>query len=273
MMQHIPIWGEIIPGNSPANKRSVMEVEPFKLPQMLQFGRMILAATAKDFAPGNKSRIDSYTWHVPIRNGWEKETFEDIPYIDAFPVRNARQAVLVIPGGAYAYKQSDVDGQGKQNEGDRVAKALNERSVSAFVLWYRSNPYCFPIPLLDVQRAVRFLRAHADEYGFDPEQIHIIGFSAGGYQSLGFANILRGHDAFPVDYTPDEIDLISDRIQSASAGYPLVSFRAMPNEVLAVMNGEDAGDKEIGHGDVPFGSVLRRHREDFYAKGLCVFFI
>ena len=53
----------------------------------------------------------------------------------------------------------------------------------------------FPALVEDGKAAVRYLRAHADEYGIDPERIGVIGDSAGGYlvQMLGATN---GEKAF-----------------------------------------------------------------------------
>lgn len=242
MTNKIQIWGAQIPGNSTREKRSVMEVKGGRLPKLLAVLRMVTAITKKEFKSERKTDIDSYTWNQVIGRGWEKETFEDVPTLEAYPVKGSRQAVIVIPGGAYAYKQTDFDAPDRQNEGRRVAEALNAQGITAFVLWYRSNPYYFPIPLLDVQRAIRFLRAHARDYGFDPDQISLIGFSAGGYQSLGFVNVFRGKISFPPDYQPDEIDSLPDNVLTASAGYPLASFRAMPNSAFAVMPGDEARD-------------------------------
>ena len=40
-----------------------------------------------------------------------------------------------------------------------------------------------PSQIIDVKTAIRFLRAHADEYEIDPDRIGIIGRSAGGHLS------------------------------------------------------------------------------------------
>lgn len=48
---------------------------------------------------------------------------------------------------------------------------------------YRVAPTArFPEPLEDVKASIRYLKAHADQFGIDPERIGIIGSSApGGY--------------------------------------------------------------------------------------------
>ncbi len=65
-----------------------------------------------------------------------------------------------------------------------MGQALAQRGYSAFSINYRlvtktANKY--PAQLDDAQRAVRWIRAHADEYGVDPTRIGALGDSAGGY--------------------------------------------------------------------------------------------
>lgn len=42
----------------------------------------------------------------------------------------------------------------------------------------------FPAPMEDVRAAVRFLRKHASDYGYDPERFAVCGASSGGHLSL-----------------------------------------------------------------------------------------
>ncbi len=61
---------------------------------------------------------------------------------------------------------------------------------------YRVVPTKFPALVEDGKAAVRFLRAHAAEYGIDPERIGVLGDSAGGYlvQMLGATSGEKGWD-------------------------------------------------------------------------------
>jgi acetyl esterase/lipase len=84
-------------------------------------------------------------------------------------------AVVVVPGGSYEHLSLD-------HEGAQVALWLNDRAVAAFVLHYRIAPrYHYPAPILDGERAMRYVRAHAAEFGIHPDRIGIWGFSAGGH--------------------------------------------------------------------------------------------
>ena len=164
---------------------------------------------------------DSFYNGYILGNGLEKETFEDIPYVIPYLVKDAFGAVIVIPGGGFYYKTMN----GHTFEAGDVARSLNSAGYSAFVLNYRSNPYEYPIPQLDVQRAVRYVRSIADEYSFPADNIGLIGFSAGAFQAAYFLNVLMGNDCFPDDYTKDSLDAVDDTVQHAAFIYPMFDFR------------------------------------------------
>ncbi|MCL2254349.1 MAG: alpha/beta hydrolase [Lachnospiraceae bacterium] len=84
-----------------------------------------------------------------------------------------RPALIVCPGGAFQFRAS--------NEGEPIAKWLNQIGINAFVLNYRVAPYTPFTSTKDAVRAVRYIRYHALEFNTDPERIGMIGFSAGGY--------------------------------------------------------------------------------------------
>lgn len=89
-------------------------------------------------------------------------------------------AIVVVPGGGHRMLVF-------QNEGVVAGKLLNRMGVTAFVLKYRlardpdSPGYSIEGDgAADLRRAVRWVRAHAGEYGVDPQRVGIMGFSAGG---------------------------------------------------------------------------------------------
>ena len=102
---------------------------------------------------------------------------EDKPSLTIYPVSENRvpTAVVVCPGGGYAHL--------RWNTREAISREwLNHLGIPAFVLKYRLGPkYHHPVELGDAQRAVRYVRAHAAEYGINPTQIGIWGFSAGGH--------------------------------------------------------------------------------------------
>ena len=82
-------------------------------------------------------------------------------------------AVLILPGGGYGGRATD-------HEGYQIAERCNLAGYHAFILQYRVSPNVHPAPLLDASRAIRLIRKHATEWGVVPDQIAVMGFSAGG---------------------------------------------------------------------------------------------
>jgi acetyl esterase/lipase len=95
--------------------------------------------------------------------------------------RSSRQngaAVIVIPGGGHKEIVWTT-------EGVNVGPALNRYGLTVFVLKYRlfreeGSTSTIADAEADVRRAIRWVRAHAADYGIDPHRLGIMGFSAGG---------------------------------------------------------------------------------------------
>ncbi|HEY9682306.1 MAG TPA: alpha/beta hydrolase [Oculatellaceae cyanobacterium] len=80
--------------------------------------------------------------------------------------------VIWIHGGAWRY--------GDKNEGPGPAFAQHGLAVAS--LNYRlTDKEKFPAQIQDCKAAVRWLRAHADEYNLDPNKFGVFGMSAGGH--------------------------------------------------------------------------------------------
>jgi len=141
----------------------------------------------------------------------------DKPNLTVYPApeRSAiRTAVIVCPGGGYGFLAKD-------HEGDQIARWLNSLGIQAFVLQYRIAPrYHHPAPLLDAQRAIRFVRAHAADYRISPSRIGIWGFSAGGH----LASTAGTHFDAGNAGAADPIDRESSRPDFMILAYPVISF-------------------------------------------------
>ncbi|HEY0740209.1 MAG TPA: alpha/beta hydrolase [Chryseosolibacter sp.] len=104
------------------------------------------------------------------------------PSITVFKSSTAKPngaAVIIFPGGGYWINAI-------QHEGFDIAKRFNEAGITAFVVKYRipndktmSNRETGP--LQDAQQAIHIVRSRAREWGINPNQIGIMGFSAGGH--------------------------------------------------------------------------------------------
>lgn len=82
-------------------------------------------------------------------------------------------AIVICPGGGY--------GRVVGGEGAPIAKWLNAHGITGLVLHYRlprGNPLR---PLSDVRRALQVARARAGEWGYRPDRVGVMGFSAGGH--------------------------------------------------------------------------------------------
>ncbi len=84
-----------------------------------------------------------------------------------------RGAVVICPGGGYGFVSP--------REGEPVALQLLAAGFHAFVLSYSVAPAEYPQPLLDLARAVALIRKNAEAWGVVPDQIGVMGFSAGGH--------------------------------------------------------------------------------------------
>ena len=214
----LPIWGERIPGNTGESKSDIMKVD-----DSLTLEQII--ATPKGFMDKNSDEladmvgVSTLAWRDEIRDGYAKETYSDVPFLIPYVVPGSKKCVIVCPGGGYIRKAME-------SEGHDMASFLNEAGISCFVLWYRSFPYKAPFMFLDCQRAVRYVRFHAAEYGIDPDKIATLGFSAGG-NLCGIQALCFGDAKIDVEgYAPDEIDRTNGRPNAVGLCYPAVSLEA-----------------------------------------------
>ena len=127
---------------------------------------------------------DASNVHVKsAQEKWVRKVKRPVMEVYLAPKPNGT-AVVVAPGGGWNILAIE-------HEGRDVAKWLNERGVSAFVLRYRvglesreiSQKACIEDGLL----AVKTVRQRAGEWKLDPKRIGVLGFSAGGYLAVGVA--------------------------------------------------------------------------------------
>lgn len=243
------IWGKKIPFNRPDSKLSEMKIiaEEITKYRPLKFALAISHYWGNNYWMG-KGTIDTHTYLTSIKPGIVKSTFEDEPYLLSYIVEGSDRAVIAVPGGGYAFTQiSDTKEPDVKTEGGKIADYLNNNGISCFVLSYRYNPYKMPVPLLDMQRAVRYLRCHAEQFGFSADKIDLIGFSAGGYQVGGFINLVQGKSLFPENYSPDETDKVDDQINTAAMFFPLLRFNDNQRGLYCGFSQEDIKNKRRRH--------------------------
>jgi acetyl esterase/lipase len=124
-------------------------------------------------------------------------------------------AVLIVGGGGYFRIQVGTAAR-------PIAQWLSSIGVTAAVLIYRlPGDGQAPIaPFQDGQRAMRLMRAHAADWGVDPNKIGVIGSSAGA-NLAGIVATRWDHDFYP---RQDAADALSARPDFLGMLYPVVSI-------------------------------------------------
>lgn len=92
----------------------------------------------------------------------------------ADPAKATGQAIVICPGGGY-------EAVCMTYEGADAARWLAENGITCGVLKYRMPNGHREVPLEDAVEALRIMRKNAEEWHFDPKQVGIMGYSAGGH--------------------------------------------------------------------------------------------
>jgi acetyl esterase/lipase len=151
-------------------------------------------------APGSESRR---TEPEIAKDYWVRNVHN--PSLTIYrPAHQNGAAIIVIPGGAHKLLVWTT-------EGVNVGPALNRYGLTVFVLKYRlareeGSRYAIDDAAADVRRSIRWVRAHAADYGIDPKRVGIMGFSAGGELVSLVADNRATHSP-----PKDAIDGVSDR--------------------------------------------------------------
>ena len=149
---------------------------------------------------------ESWDWQEGIQEGstWRTQVVYNVakPSLTIYkpdPAIANGTAVVICPGGGFIALAMG-------NEGYDVANWLVKKGITCFVLKYRvahinttdavkyfndaihggdkekikNQQEAIPYSIADGKAAIKYVRAHATEYGINPNKIGILGFSAGG---------------------------------------------------------------------------------------------
>lgn len=97
----------------------------------------------------------------------------DMPTAPEIARGRKRPAVLVIPGGGYAFNS--------EREAVPVALRFLALGYVPFILNYACDHHAFPTQLREAAMAMRYIRENAERMEVDPAMVAAIGFSAGGH--------------------------------------------------------------------------------------------
>lgn len=149
-------------------------------------------------------------------------------------------AILLIPGGGYRWVVLD-------KEGYECAERFAADGYTVFVMVYRlpgeGHEAGADASLQDAQRAIRLIRARADEFALEPDRIGVMGFSAGGHLA---GSLTTRFDAATYDAL-DEVDAHSARPDFSVLVYPVASMRdpIVHEGSRARLLGEGASDADL----------------------------
>ena len=136
---------------------------------------------------------------------------DNSPEVD---MNRRRPAVLVIPGGGYAMTSD--------REAEPIAMKFLAAGYQAFVLRYSVDPSRYPVALAEAAEAMRLIRANADQWHVQPDQVAVIGFSAGGHLAANLATSAGDDDLAELGYDPDAV-----RPNALMLAYPVITSGAL----------------------------------------------
>ncbi len=165
---------------------------------------------------------ENMPWHLISKEEWPQISHDGLdfrPHLVPFLHNDGKMhPTAIITGGSFRYHLT---------EGFPVAEFYHAHGYNAFIL---NNRHAMGekirrslIRSLDLQRAIRLLRARAGEFGVDTKRIFSNGFSMGNRPTINLINDL-GLAASPQEvdpaYLPDAIDTQSALLNAYVAVYP-----------------------------------------------------
>jgi acetyl esterase/lipase len=126
-------------------------------------------------------------------------------------------AIVALVSGGWFSDQATIDSAIFSYIIDESVK----RDYTVFAVCHGSQPrFTVPEAITDVNRAVRYIRYHAREFGIDPERIGVTGGSAGGHLSLMLG--VAGDRGNP--RSTDAVERTSSRVQAVACFFPPTDF-------------------------------------------------
>ena len=144
--------------------------------------------------------------------------------------------IALVHGGGFAFQNQ------KMKVIEPVAKYAVAHGYAVVSVDYRkSGEATFPAALSDVKGAIRFIRAHAGEYGFDADRIAVWGESAGAYLSAMTALTSEAHE---LDGDVGDNAGVSSAVAALVDFYGPIEFYTMDAEFAALgKNGTTYSDE------------------------------
>jgi len=157
--------------------------------------------------------------------------------LDLYIPTNERGEPLVafVHGGGWAH-------------GDKAGDSINPNNLD--LLWegyamasinYRLAPGAlWPAQIQDCKAAVRWLKAHASDYGYDPDRVAVIGESAGGHL-VAMLGATGGHSKFDVG---ENLNVTSD-VHCVIDLFGVSDFAPLPTAAAVLLGPENEGNADL----------------------------
>ena len=139
------------------------------------------------------------------------------PFLTPYLVEDQTQAKgiwLVTSGGGNNFRSNPA-------EAYNICPRLNELGYNAFLLQRRVYPYNNDDIVMDMQRAIRFIKAHGEEWGLGGLDVIV----NSGYSGSG-GNLRVMLEKFYGDVTPDQFDTdyVCDDVDRVNADFDVAVF-------------------------------------------------
>ncbi|TWU54733.1 Acetylxylan esterase precursor [Rubripirellula tenax] len=192
--------------------------------------------------------------HEVTRRGTIRYENVKDPHLVLFSAQRAEPnpAVVYCPGGAYQH----------QTPKPEIIEWLNECGVTVFMLKYRASGDR-EAAFEDVQRAMRLVRQNAKQWNIDPNQLGVVGSSAGGHLVLRLSQH-HNQRAYPEIDDADQQSCEPDFVITGSAAYlcekgtqEIVEEFPMSGKIAPTFMVYALNDKRHGHNSVVYEKALR----------------
>ena len=184
--------------------------------------------------------------HIPRRSAVH-ELRQDVVYAhaDGVPLRYDHYRPLAVDGPAPAVVFVHGGGWMHGDPSQAAGNALHfaRQGIATISLSYRLAPeHRFPAPLDDVRHGLRYVRAHAAEFGIDPSRLALVGVSAGAHLAM-LAHLARDvRELAPA--LPADLAAVDEGVRAVIAHYgPYDLSRRLPLPVELDMIGALLGPR------------------------------
>ena len=198
----------------------------------------------------------THTYFLPATSLAKMKVSENVIYatqspsqrLDLYMPKGVVKPPLVvwIHGGGFVFGDEDIM---KFDEAAKLLEVFIKNGMAVASVNYRlAQESPFPAAGVDTKRAIRFLRANASKYGYDPKRFATGGDSAGGYLALMAA--ITGDKSSPFDDATDP-----NRKTSAAVSVVMDLFGNVDFFEMAENNVKYPCDQSKNPWPVPTGNI------------------